>query len=60
MTRSVFVVCTSTTGDSPVTVMVSSSVPTCSWAPTVAVNVPVSSMPSRTTTANPGSVNVTS
>ena len=51
--------CTSTIGDSPVTVTVSSSAPTFSSASTVAVNVPVSSMPSRRTVLKPVSVNVT-
>ncbi len=46
-------------GDSPVTVIVSASSPTRSSALTVAVNVPVSSMPSRLKVLNPGSVNVT-
>jgi hypothetical protein len=51
--------CTSTTGVSPLTVMVSSSAPTRISAFTDATNVPVSSMPSRLMVANPGSVNVT-
>ena len=51
--------CTSTIGDSPVTVIVSSSEPTRSSALTVDTNVPVSSMPSRLTVLNPVSVNVT-
>ena len=51
--------CTSTIGDSPVTVMVSSSAPTRRSAFTVAMNDPVSSMPSRLTVLKPGSVNVT-
>jgi len=53
------VLCTSTIGDSPVTVIVSSSVPTFSSALTVATKFPDSSMPSRLTTLNPGSSNVT-
>jgi len=51
--------CTSTIGDSPVTVTVSSSAPSRSSALTVATNVPLSSMPSRLTVAKPGSENVT-
>jgi hypothetical protein len=51
--------CVSTIGDSPVTVMVSSSVPTRMSALMTAVKSEVSSMPSRLTTPNPGSVNVT-
>ena len=50
---------TSTIGVSPVTVTVSSSVPTLSSPFTVATKAPVSSMPSRLTLPNPGSVNVT-
>ena len=50
---------TSTTGDSPVTVIVSSTAPTRISALTDAVNVPVSSTPSRRTVLNPGSVMVT-
>ena len=49
----------STTGDSPVTVTVSSSAPTFISAFTGAVNPVVSSMPSRLMTLNPASVNVT-
>ena len=52
--------CTSTIGDSPVTVIVSWTAPTRRSALTVAVIRPVSSMPSRLTLENPGSVNVTS
>ena len=48
--------CTSTIGVSPVTVIVSSTVPTLSSAFTVATKVPDSSMPSRFTALNPGSV----
>ena len=50
---------TSTIGDSPVTVTVSVTAPTRSSAFTVAVNEPVSSMPSRLTVVKPGSVKVT-
>ena len=50
---------TSTMGDSPVTVIVSSTAPTLSSASTVATNVPDNSMPSRFTALNPGSVKVT-
>ena len=49
----------STMGDSPVTVTVSSIVPTFRSALTFAVNPDVSSMPSRLTVANPGRVNAT-
>ena len=49
----------STIGVSPVTVTVSSTLPTDSSASTVAANDPASSTPSRTTVLNPGSVNVT-
>ena len=51
--------CVSTIGDSPVTVIVSSSAPTLISAFTVAEKSDVSSMRSRDTVANPGSVNVT-
>src|SRR5262245_7740179 len=51
--------CVSTTGDSPVTVTVSVISPTRRSALTMAVNCVVSSMPSRLTPANPGSVNET-
>ena len=51
--------CTSTIGVSPVTVIVSASAPTFRSALIVAMNDPVSSMPSRLTVLNPGSVNVT-
>src|SRR5678816_806950 len=51
--------CTSTIGDSPVTVIVSSSEPTRRSALTVLVNVPVSSIPSRLTVLSPVNVNVT-
>jgi hypothetical protein len=53
------VLCTSTIGVSPVTVMVSSIAPTRRSAFTDAVNVPVSSMPSRLTELKPASVKVT-
>ena len=49
----------STIGVSPVTVIVSASAPTFRSALTVAVNEPVSSMPSRLTVLKPVSVNVT-
>ena len=51
--------CTSTTGVSPVTVIVSASVPTLRSALMVAVNEPVSSMPSRLKVLKPCSVKVT-
>ena len=51
--------CTSTIGDSPVTVTVSCNVPTRMSALTVAMNVPASSMPSRLTVEKPPSANVT-
>ena len=50
---------TSTTGDSPVTVMVSFSSPTRRSALTVAANAPASSMPSRLKVLKPGSEKVT-
>jgi hypothetical protein len=50
---------TSTIGDSPVTTTVSASVPTRRSASMVAVNDPVSSIPSRRTGLKPCSVNVT-
>ena len=53
------VLCTSTTGDSPLTVIVSSSAPTRISVLTEATKAPVSSMPSRFEVANPGSVKVT-
>ena len=53
------VLCTSTMGVSPLTVIVSSTAPTFMSALTVAVNDPVSSMPSRFTDEKPVSVNVT-
>ena len=51
--------CTSTVGEAPETVIVSSTAPTRSSAFTVAVNEPVSSMPSRTTVVKPARVKVT-
>ena len=51
--------CTSTSGDAPDTVIVSSSAPTFRSPLMVAVKLPVSSMPSRRTVLNPGSENVT-
>ena len=51
--------CTSTIGDSALTVMVSSTAPTCMSAFTVAVNDPKSSTFSRLTVENPVNVNVT-
>ena len=49
---------TSTTGVSPVTVIVSATAPTFNSALMVAVKEPVSSMPSRLTVVKPGNVNV--
>ena len=51
--------CVSTTGLAPVTVTVSSSAPTRRSALTVAVKPVLSSIPSRLTVLNPGSVKVT-
>ena len=51
--------CRSTTGDSPVTVIVSSSEPTRRSAFTLTVAEPESSTPSRATVLNPVSVNFT-
>ena len=51
--------CVSTTGDSPVTVIVSATTPIFISAFTVAVNEPVNSIPSRLTMLKPVSVNVT-
>ena len=59
ITRCCFVLCTSTIGVSPVTVIVSSTAPTRRSAFTVATKLPVSTIPSRLTALNPGSVNVT-
>ena len=50
--------CTSTTGVSPATVIVSSRPPTLMSLLTVTVPDPLSSMPVRTTVLNPGSVKV--
>jgi hypothetical protein len=49
---------TSTTGVSPLTTIVSATAPTFMSAFTVAVNDPVSSMPSRLIVLNPGRLNV--
>jgi hypothetical protein len=49
----------STSGVSPVTVIVSSTAPTCMSALTAAVNPAVRTMPSRRKTVKPGSVKVT-
>src|SRR6185503_6706041 len=54
-----FAFTTSTIGDSPLTVIVSSSAPTRSSALTCAASEPVSSIPSRLTVLNPASVKVT-
>ena len=51
--------CTSTIGDAPDTVIVSVTPPTDRLASIWAVNEPVSSTPSRLTWVNPGSANVT-
>ena len=59
MTRSRLVFCTSTSGVSPVTVIVSSSAPTRRSASIFAVNDPDSTMPSRFTVLKPGRVNAT-
>ena len=59
ITVRVVMFCTSTTGDSAETVIVSSSAPTFRSALIVAVKSDVSSMPSRLTTLKPGSVKVT-
>ena len=59
MTRCWMVFETSTTGVSPVTVIVSSTPPTAMSALTVAVNEPASSMPTRRTLENPASEKVT-
>ena len=59
ITRCRVVLCTSTIGASPVTVIVSLRLPTVSTASTVEVNDPVRLMPSRFTPLNPGSVKVT-
>ena len=52
------VVLTSTSGDSPVTVIVSSTAPTAISASTSATNAPCRTMPSRSTVLKPGSVKV--
>src|SRR5262245_10826990 len=57
--RCAFAFWTSTTGDSPLTVIVSARLPTLSSALTDAVNDPLSSMPSRLTVLNPVRENVT-
>src|SRR5438128_1123135 len=57
--RVVMTPCTSTRGDCPVTVTVSATVPTFISAFTVVVKFARMSRPSRFTTLNPGSVNVT-
>jgi hypothetical protein len=57
--RTVCELCTSTTGVSPDTVTVSSRAPTFKSPFTVAMNVAVSSMPSRLNVLKPGSENVT-
>ena len=59
ITRCLVVLCTSTVGASPVTVTVSSSAPTRRLPFTVAVKLPVSSMPSRFSALKPASMNVT-
>jgi len=51
---------TSTIGDSPTTVIVSSRPPTLRSTSTLAVNDPLSSIPWRTTVANPVSLKATS
>ena len=50
---------TSTIGEAPVTVIVSSTVPTCSWPLMFAVASPDSTIPSRTKVLKPGRVKVT-
>ncbi len=54
-----FALCTSTTGESPVTVTVSSRLPTWKSALTVATKVPASSIPSRLTVRKPVNVKLT-
>ena len=54
-----FALCTSTTGVSPVTVIVSSRAPDLQVAIHRGHKRPVSSMPSRLTVLKPGNVNVT-
>ena len=58
MTVRVVMFCTSTTGDSAETVIVSSTAPTFISPLIVAVKSDVSSIPSRLTVLKPGSVNV--
>ena len=58
MTTSRFALCTSTTGVSPVTVIVSATPPTFISTGIVMTCVPESSMSSRLTVVKPGSVNV--
>src|SRR6185436_9580943 len=58
-TRAVVVLDTSTTGEAPETVIVSSRAPTPSSALSVAVNSDGSTRPSRLNVLKPGSVNVT-
>jgi hypothetical protein len=53
------VLCTSTTGDAPETVTVSSRLPILSCAMMVAVNSDSSTIPSRRKWLKPGSENVT-
>jgi hypothetical protein len=59
ITRCCTTFCRSTVGVAPVTVIVSSTVPTRISALTVAVNDAVSSIPSRLTELKPARVNVT-
>src|SRR5439155_5818683 len=59
MTRSLVVLCTSTMGVSPVTVIVSATAPTFISALMVTTNAPVTSTPSRLIVLNPASVSVT-
>ena len=58
MMRCRLVFCTSTIGDSPVTVIVSSTAPTRRPASIFAENEPASSTPPRDTVLKPGKVNV--
>src|SRR4029450_2793790 len=58
MTCALLLLCTSTTGDSPDTVTVSSTAPTFRSALIVAVKLDCSSTPSRLTVENPGRLNV--
>jgi len=59
MTVRVVMFCTSTTGDSPVTVIVSATEPTFRSTLIEAVKSDVSSIPSRLTVLKPASVKVT-